>query len=92
MGQLLPSPHPGTPLPARDGCVQGVLSRPTDRFAPSRGVHSPCPRSPALPQIPVKIIVVLTEHSWLEVLPKNLMENCMLPAWNSLPGANAMYI
>ncbi|XP_058704518.1 ubiquitin-conjugating enzyme E2 D2 isoform X1 [Poecile atricapillus] len=30
------------------------------------------------------------EHSLLEVLRKNLMENCVLPAWNSPPGANTV--
>lgn len=92
----LQCPYPEEPIagaaPAWAETSQGALWTPTDRFAPSHGVHSPCPRCPALPQIPVKLTAVLTERSLLEVLPRNLMENCVLPAWNSLPGANAVYI
>lgn len=61
----MPSPHPGISLPARDACAQGALSRPTDRFAPSHGAHGPlpCPCSPGLPQIPVKLIVLLIDRA-----------------------------
>lgn len=65
MAQPMPSPHPGISLPARDACAQGALSRSTDRFAPSHGAHGPlpCPCSPGLPQIPVKLIVLLIDRA-----------------------------